>query len=91
MKLLKINILEDYLKVADAYDNPKTLKIVESGSGAGIYWVKAITFPVTHQIEWRKGFGDQDALDASTTAINSLIAHNHFRGKVEDITTGPRM
>ncbi len=90
MKLLKIKSLEDYLKVADAYDNPKTLKIVESGSGGGIYWVKAITFPVTHQIEWRGDFNDLEALQTSTSAIESLVAHNHYRGRVEDITTGLR-
>ncbi len=33
MKLLKINTLEDYLKAADAHDNPKTIKIVETGEG----------------------------------------------------------
>ena len=91
MKLLKINTLEDYLKAADAHDNPKTIKIVETGEGGGIFWVKAVVFPMTYQIEWRGSYHDQDALEASKTSVDLLVSHNHFRGKVEDITTGPRM
>ncbi len=91
MKLMKIIELEDYLKTADAYDNPKTLKIVESGSGGGVFWTKAITFPMTFQIQWHRSYNGVDALTQSARDLETIVRHNHMKGKVEDITTGPRM
>ena len=92
MKLVKIKYLEDYLTAVGAYDNPKTLKIVQVNEVSEVeYWIKAITFPVTHQIQWFEKFEGSMAQDSTKEKVDKLIANGHMRGSVQDITTGPRI
>jgi|SRR3972149_2451821 len=89
MKKIELNKLEDYLTTAGAHSNPKTLKVVEAFKGEKCWGLRAVTFPVTFILEWKKYFNlDEVGKAEYNTTLTSLLEQGHLEGKVTDITTG---
>ena len=88
MKQFTIENISNYLDKANAYDNPKTMKVVQvQVVSEGLIRVRAVTFPQTFIIEWTQDLVSEDA----KTWIDQLEAVGHVRGTVKDVTTGPRI
>jgi len=75
MKEITYANFEDYLVKADAYEDPKTIKIYNSSV--------CLTFLRTHLIQWKGPI--------TTELGNKLREHEHFRATIEDVTPVGRL
>jgi len=90
MKEFTYTHLDDYLRMATNYSEPKTIKIYHSlcrvnGQGTTKYHLRAYTYLRTAMIKWEGaplGVSSGETRDS----IEMLVACGHAPGKVEDIT-----
>jgi len=75
MKEITYSEFEDYLAKADAYDDPKTIKIYGDGF--------CLTFLRTHLIQWRGGLTKE--------MLEKLREHGHCRAVIEDVVSVGRL
>ncbi len=84
MQIVKFKELESYIEKADAYDSPKTIKVVEGWKKETDCRIRAVTFPLTFQMEWTwtmKGEGAQMPFEVH---METLRAHGHAIGHIAD-------
>ena len=84
MQMIKFSTLEDYLEKVDAYDSPKTIKIVECYRKETDCRLRAITFPLTFQMEWQWFLKGEEAQWAFDIHLETLKAHGHRVGKITE-------
>lgn len=75
MKEITFTNFDDYLTKADAYDDPKTIKIFDD--------TVCLTFLRTHLIQW-KG-------KVTVGLVEKLRGHGHFKAIIEDVTPAGRL
>lgn len=86
MQIVRFNSLSDYLEKVDAYDSPRTIKIVEPYKKETDCRLKAITFPLTFQMEWSWTSREEDAQVVFETHLSTLKEHHHAIGKITEST-----
>jgi len=84
MQIVEFKVLEDYLEKADAYDSPKTIKIVEAYKSETDCRVRAVTFPLTFQMIWTWTMRGEEAKAAFDMHLETLKSHKHSIGKITD-------
>ena len=88
MQIVKFKDLEDYIEKADAYNSPKTIKIVEGWKKETDCRIIAVTFPLTFRMEWTWTMRGEGAQDPFEVHMETLRSHGHAIGK---ITESPRV
>lgn len=83
MKEFWYDDLDKYLSVADAYDNPKTVKMYElvTISEQGKKLLRAVTYLRTALIGWQRKVTQQD----KDGFMEKLDAHNHGLGFILEV------
>ena len=83
MKEFWFENIDEYLKMADANDNPKTIKMfsVENIDGDRVL-LKAVTYLRTTIMGWQKKFA---TLLETAEYVQKLVAHGHFRGVILEV------
>ena len=88
MQTITLTKIGDYLKKADPYNNPRTLKVVEiyTNPVTETYKLRAITFPQTFMIQWIFQGKGEEAKEEMESFIKELKDHDHIEGKVTEIS-----
>lgn len=75
--------IDEYLVMADANDNPKTIKMfsIEKIDGDRVL-LKAVTYLRTALMGWQKKFA---TLMETAEYVQKLATHGHFRGVILEV------